>query len=271
MLGNSRYAPVISIVTVVLNDIDSIEKTILSVLENKDSKIEYIIIDGGSTDGTKAIIDRYKDQIDIVISEPDNGLYDAMNKGIAKSSGIVIGLLNSGDYYEVGALKQLSNLVNQYGPNIIYYSDAFLAYADLNIKRLMRANLAKLNQGMSICHQAAFVPRAMYIQYGYYSLDYRFGSDFAFLLKLYLSKETFKYCKTPLVTFSTGGLSDSQIFYSRLENIKILFRLNSPRKYVGAFHYCFEVLQMYGYKVIIYIAGAKIASILRAKLFHRKD
>ena len=263
--------PIISIVTVVLNDVKFIERTILSVVTNKNSQVEYIIVDGGSTDGTMDIVNSYKDQINIVISEPDCGLYDAMNKGVARSSGHVIGLLNTGDYYEAGALTQLANLVNKFGCNVIYYSDAFLAYSDLNTRRLMRANLAKLNQCMSICHQAVFIPRLMYKKYGYYTLDYRFGSDFAFLLKLYLSNEAFQYCEVPLVTFSTGGLSDSKIFQSRLESIKILFRLNSPKRYVGSLRYCFEIFQMYGYRVIIYIAGAKIASILRTKLFHRKD
>jgi glycosyltransferase involved in cell wall biosynthesis len=261
----------LSIVTVVLNDVNLIERTILSVLTTKNSQVEYIVVDGGSTDGTMDIVNRYKDQIDIVISEPDNGLYDAMNKGIRRSSGLVVGLLNSGDYYEVGALTKLTKLMDKSGCNVIYYSDTFLAYSDLNTRRLMRANLARLNQYMSICHQAVFVPRLMYKKYGYYTLNYRFGSDFAFLLKLYLSNEAFQYCEMPLVTFSTGGLSDTKIFQSRIENIKILFQLNSPKRYVGSLRYCFEVFQMYGYRVIIYIAGAKIASILRTNLFHRKD
>ena len=271
-LGNeSKTSPLISIVTVVLNDVQSIEKTIQSVLINKNQLIEYIVVDGGSIDGTLDVVNYYKGQIDIIVSGPDGGLYDAMNIGIAKSSGLIVGLLNSGDYYEIGALSEIAKLVNEYGSSVIYYSDAFLAYSDMNLRLLVRANITNINKYMSVCHQATFIPRSIYQKYGCYSMDYRFSSDFAFLLKLYLSNESFIYCEVPLVTFSTGGLSDSRILQSRLESIKILFRLNSPYKLLGTTRYMYEVLQMYVYKIIILIAGEKLSSKLRTFLFHKKS
>src|ERR1700727_242135 len=89
----------ISVITVAFNAEKTIERTITSVLEQKFSNIQFIVIDGGSTDNTLLIIDKYKGKIDIFVSEPDHGVYDAMNKGIALATGDVVGTLNSDDFY----------------------------------------------------------------------------------------------------------------------------------------------------------------------------
>ena len=95
----------ITILTVVRNDEKNIEKTIKSIINQKDSLIEYIIIDGDSSDNTKNIIKRYINHVDKFISEPDENLYDAINKGIKNSNGDIIGICNSGDFYKSGAFK----------------------------------------------------------------------------------------------------------------------------------------------------------------------
>jgi len=99
--------PLVSIITVVLNGRKTIEQTILSVRNQSYANIEYIIIDGGSTDGTINIIEKYSEGVDFWISESDNGLYDAMNKGIGYANGELIGLLNSDDYYESDAVSRV--------------------------------------------------------------------------------------------------------------------------------------------------------------------
>jgi glycosyltransferase involved in cell wall biosynthesis len=95
----------VSIVTVVLNDEKNIKKTINSVLNQTYLNIEYIVIDGGSTDGTLDVIEKYNDKINYWISEKDGGIYDAMNKGILQSSGDVIGIINSGDSYNLNTIQ----------------------------------------------------------------------------------------------------------------------------------------------------------------------
>ena len=108
MKKNKNYK--ISIITVVKNSLSTIEKTIRSVINQDYKNIEYIIIDGNSTDGTNKIIDKYKDKISLVIKENDNGIWDAMNKGINLAKGEVIGFLNADDLYCPNALT----IVNKY-------------------------------------------------------------------------------------------------------------------------------------------------------------
>ena len=109
-INNNSNKPLVSIITVVLNNKKFLEKSILSVLNQNYKNIELIIIDGGSTDGTLDIIKKYKSKINFLISEKDNGLYDAMNKGIKNSKGSIIGILNSDDIYN--SPNTLSNVIN---------------------------------------------------------------------------------------------------------------------------------------------------------------
>ena len=259
-------APKITIVTIALNACSSIEETILSVINAKNRFIQYIVVDGGSKDGTMEVINRYKDKIDIIVSEPDRGIYDAMNKGIALSTGDVIGLLNSGDVYENDALDAVAEAVNKHGKNAIYFGNAFLFYIDLGKKRLVQAKMPNLTRSMSICHQAVFIPRSVYARFGAYSLEYKYASDFHYLLNLYLRKERFVHIDCPLVTFRTGGLSDTKILSSRLETIRILFQLGSPERFKGALLYIYEIGQMYIYRGLVKALGKGVAASLRLKL-----
>ena len=98
-MSSDNKLPIVSVITVVRNDKEHIEATINSLFAQDYPNIEYIVIDGASTDGTYEILNRYRDRIDILISEPDNGIYDAMNKGVMLAKGDYVGFLNSGDEY----------------------------------------------------------------------------------------------------------------------------------------------------------------------------
>mgnify|MGYP000302656355 FL=1 len=115
--------PLISVVTVSYNAIATIEQTILSVINQKYSAIEYIIIDGGSTDGTVDIIKKYEDKISYWVSERDNGIYDAMNKGIRHATGKIVGIINSDDWYEMDAFATVADLYLKKGDLYLYHGD----------------------------------------------------------------------------------------------------------------------------------------------------
>ena len=110
----------VSIITVCYNSAKTIKRTIKSVAEQDYEEIEYIIIDGGSTDGTLDIIDRYKDKISVLVSEPDEGIYDAMNKGIARATGDIIGFMNSDDWYADGAIVAIAEAFKKTEAEIVY-------------------------------------------------------------------------------------------------------------------------------------------------------
>ena len=110
----------VSIITVVFNGIRTIEQTIKSVLNQSYKNIEYIIIDGGSTDGTLDIIRKYENYLSYIISEPDHGIYDAMNKGIQKSTGDIVGIINSDDWYEVNTVSQVVERFESFAVDLVY-------------------------------------------------------------------------------------------------------------------------------------------------------
>ena len=111
----------VSIITVCFNSNKTIEDTIISVLSQSYKHIQYILIDGGSTDGTLQTINKYKDRIDIIISEKDSGIYDAMNKGLRLSKGKIVGILNSDDlYYSNDVITQITNIFAQVNSKIIF-------------------------------------------------------------------------------------------------------------------------------------------------------
>lgn len=260
--------PLVSIITVVYNGVAHLEKTILSVLNQTYPNIEYIIIDGGSTDGTLDIIRRYDDRLDYWVSEPDKGIYDAMNKGIALATGEVIGLLNAGDWYLEDVIQELVSQIQ--AEPAIYYGDALIFYPDLNEQRLAKANLNGLRYHMSICHQATFVSREIYRQFGYYNTTYKLAADYDFLSKCYRAKNSFKYLGKTVVVFLSGGTSDGRIMLSRKECIMSAFKQHvAVIDLIKMFHtYLFEIIINKGYSVLQQIAGPQHAALLRRKWQH---
>lgn len=198
----------ISIITIVRNGVEEIEQTIKSVLNQKNVNLEYIIIDGESKDGTLDIIERYKERINILISEPDNGIYDAINKGIKLASGELIGLIHCGDSYKSDVLKLC------YKKYLISKNDIF--YGDINIldetdgvvfKRKAQANHRFLKKRMSIFHPATFVSKSCYSKNGLYNINYKIAADYDFMLRNFLAGSKFEYLPISLAIFRSGGAS----------------------------------------------------------------
>lgn len=199
----------ISIITVCLNSEKTIEKTIQSVLSQEYNDFEYIIIDGKSTDKTLEIVKKYTDSISIVVSEPDQGIYDAINKGIALANGDIIGIINSDDWYEPGVF----DIVNK----CFMESDAEVIYGNLHVinddgyeRMLVPTDIKKIWYEMEIPHPTVFVRREVYKKYGIFSLKYKIASDYELMLRFYSSGVKFVYLNQALANFRMSGISVQQ-------------------------------------------------------------
>lgn len=204
----------VSIITVSHNSAKTIEDTILSVInQNGNFQIEYIIIDGGSIDGTLEIINKYRDRISKIISEPDKGIYDAMNKGVRFATGDIVGILNSDDYYVNNTVVE--SVVNEFVAKDIdaCYGDlVYVSRQDKNkIVRKWTAgeyNRKKLFYGWIPPHPTFFVKKEIIDKFGLFDLNFKIASDYEFMLRL-ISKGKIKmnYLPKALVCMRAGGYS----------------------------------------------------------------
>jgi len=136
---SKRYNKVISIVTVVYNRVNNIENAILSVLSQNYNDVEYVVIDGGSTDGTLEVIENYRDYISVILSEPDRGIYDALNKGFDLASGDVVGILHSDDvFYNTEVLSDVAKYFDDQSVDFVY-GDIEMVVPDGNVRRYWKA------------------------------------------------------------------------------------------------------------------------------------
>lgn len=193
-----------SVVTVCFNSVKTIEQTLQSILGQNYGNIEYIVIDGGSTDGTVDIIKKYENDIDYWVSEPDHGIYDAMNKGIAKATGDIIGFMNSDDWYAEGAISAIAEAFGQTDADIVYGNTILVDNGIQSFRS--RPPLNRILHGMVFCHQAAFVKTTL-MKENPFNISYRIVADFAFFLEMYLQKKRFCPIDTTIAYFRTGGNS----------------------------------------------------------------
>lgn len=220
--------PLISVVTVVYNGDRYLEQTILSIINQTYENIEYIIVDGGSIDGTLDIIRKYAERIDYWVSEPDNSIYDAMNKGIELAGGELIGLLNADDYYEPGAVVAVVDRYREEPSPRILYGNTFFLNEALNL-RYKSYGHTRYWRGMCFSHQAMFVHRDIYRAIGKYDDSLRIAADYDFVVRCF----THGICITPvgafLVNYRDSGLSAQNQILSMHEGRRVL------RRYVSFF------------------------------------
>ncbi len=200
--------PKVSVVTIVFNDIQNIEKTILSVINQTYDNIEYIVIDGGSTDGTVDVIQKYKDRIRNWCSESDKGIYDAMNKGIARATGKWINFMNSGDYfYDNHVIENCINAIPKNKDHKIVYGN--FIWENENIENFVIAkNSIKMHYTMPSCHQSFLIDTQLHKK-NPYDTDYKIAADFDFLCRM--KSEGIRFLKIPvtIAVYQGGGLSES--------------------------------------------------------------
>jgi glycosyltransferase involved in cell wall biosynthesis len=208
--------PLVTIITVVLNNAKYIEGAIQSILSQKYKNIEHIIIDGGSNDGTVEIINKYSGKISQFISEPDNGFYDALNKGINLSNGDVVGILNSDDeFYDEYSILDVVNAMVKSNAEFCY-SDVVLMDKDLEkILRHYRARIFNkwlFRIGWMPPHPACFFRKSVFIEFGGYSTQFTIASDFDFLVRMFYRREIDTiFLNQVLVRMRNGGLSNSGV------------------------------------------------------------
>lgn len=198
----------VSVITVVYNGVDTIERTINSVLEQTYTNLEYIIIDGQSTDGTLAVIDKYRDRIMHVISGPDKGMYEAMNKGITLATGELIGIINSDDWYEKDAISHVVAAFLTNSAATIFHGILKYWSADGYFKSVHGHEAGFLKFGM-IEHPTCFVKRTLYQELGLFDLRYNYSSDYDFMLRARAHQAIFFFIPHVLANFSEGGVSSS--------------------------------------------------------------
>lgn len=196
----------ISIITPVYNSEKTIERTILSVVNHSlNSELEYIIIDGGSTDQTLDIINRFSSSITILVSERDKGTYDAMNKGINLATGDIIGIINSDDWYNDGALKTVQDTFEQNPEISIVHSPVNNYLSGQQLSTFMPGKLENLPFKFTIAHPSCFVKKEVYNQIGLFDLSYPMAADYDFMFRAYTAGYKFQCVDTPLASFSLDG------------------------------------------------------------------
>jgi glycosyltransferase involved in cell wall biosynthesis len=217
----------ISLITVCYNSEKTIKKTIESVLNQNYANIEYIIIDGGSKDGTLNIINEFSIGIDKLISESDKGIYDAINKGILLATGEIVGILNSDDiFYDQNTL---SDIVAQFNSNrdldavigdIIFLNDEGKTHRYYSSKNWTPSNFA---WGIMPPHPTFYCKRQNFFKFGLYRLDFKIAADYELLIRfLYVNKLNYKYISKILVKMSLGGISTKNILSNFQINREVL-------------------------------------------------
>jgi len=210
----------VSIVTVVFNGEKYLEQTIQSVLNQTYSNIEYIIIDGGSTDGTVDIIKKYEHKLAYWVSEKDNGIYNAMNKGITHCNGELIGIINADDWYESNAIELV---VNAYSEEQFDICHGNLNLIDLNSNIFIKAtdDLKDMKKRMMIFHPTVFIKKSIYLTHGMYDESFNIAADYDLILRLYTKKMKFLRISKLITNFREGGISSNFTYVNLRENIKV--------------------------------------------------
>jgi len=221
----------ISIITVAYNAQDTIEQCLDSVSRQKFKNIQHIVIDGGSTDNTVSLIKQYKDNIDVFISEPDQGIYDAMNKGIARATGDIIGTLNADDFLaNDDVLTDVAEVFGRQNVNILYGNLDFIGPAGQVVRKWRsgkyRSGVKKLNWGWMPPHPTFYCKRSLFEELGYYKLDYGSAADYELMLRFFHTiqddGEVYHLNKV-VVKMLIGGVSNNNL-RNRLKALRFDFK-----------------------------------------------
>lgn len=237
----------VSVITVTFNSENTIEETLLSVFSQNYKNVEYIIVDGGSTDNTLSIIKKYFNKISHIISKKDKGMYDAINKGIKLSSGDIIHILNSDDIYaNQNILSEIVNIFKKKKCKIILSKIVFFKHNDK--KKFIRGIGVKffspilLRFGWMPPHPGTFIKKNIYEQYGLYKTNFKIAADYEIFVRLFLKFKIsyFKYNKLT-IKMKEGGKSNKNIFSNYVITKEIMQSFKENNLYTN---YLFLILRL---------------------------
>lgn len=225
---HNHPTPKFSVITVCYNAEATLEDTIQSVISQTYHHVEYIIVDGASKDRTMDIVNRYRDRIAVVVSEPDKGLYDAMNKGIRLATGDYLCFLNAGDsFHEDDTLQQMVHSIHTLQLPDVLYGETELVDHEGHFLRMRRLQAPEhltwksFRQGMLVCHQAFFARRDQVMPY---DLRYRFSADFDWCIKIMKKSKVLHNTHLTLIDYLAEGMTTRNHQASLKERFRIMAR-----------------------------------------------
>jgi len=264
-----RTEPLFSIITVVYNGERTIEETIKSILAQSYKNIEYIIVDGDSTDGTVEIIKKYSDSISYWVSEKDNGIYDAMNKGIKASSGEIIAIVNADDTLYLDTLKNVQELMSLYNLDYTYGSIHLMDENGVVVGETTPMNSDDIEVrkyiDMPFPHPSMFVKKEVYNKIGLFNNEFRLSADYDFVLRVL--KEDFKGMALSEHTgkFRSGGGSGGIETFIDTKNVLLSHNVSKISVYKNMWISIFKVFLMRYFPNLSF----KIRAIFRRKSRHK--
>ena len=217
--------PKLSVITIVYNNVKDIERTMLSVLNQSYPHIEYIVIDGASKDGTQAVVEKYRSKLTHFISEPDGGIYEAMNKGLALATGDYVLFMNSGD--EIYAPETVKDVFETEDAADIYYGETEMyndKWESLGQRRHSAPehfNWRSFEYGMSVGHQAIYIKRSITAPY---NLNYKYSSDIDWVIKAAKKASSIVNTHMYVAKYLVGGMSKKKHLASLKERFSIFTR-----------------------------------------------
>jgi glycosyltransferase involved in cell wall biosynthesis len=229
--------PLVTIITVVYNGAEDLVATIESVKGQTYPRIEYIVVDGNSTDSTPEILQQYAEVITKMLREPDRGIYDAMNKGVALAEGKIVGLLNAGDCYRPGAIAAVvdayQNSFRQRPDDCLLIAAGLEVITSNGLHYLKQPNILAMDRDLSLPHPSLFVTKDVFDRFGTFAANYMIAADYDFVLR------TYRHCQIlllPEVTTIMAPLGISKDFWLTATEAHQARLANGVPLYVSAFY-----------------------------------
>ncbi|WP_319481188.1 glycosyltransferase family 2 protein [uncultured Draconibacterium sp.] len=257
----------ISIITITFNSEKTVEETINSVISQNYSNLEYILIDGGSTDRTLEIIHKYRDKISKIVSEKDDGISDAFNKGIKCATGDIIGIINSDDLLLPDALHHIAK---NYTPEIDVYRGNTIIWNDrtgLKIREVPSMKFPVLHVFLNVSHQSTFISSKAYVKFGIYNENFRYIMDVDLLTRFYQHKAVFKYINADIALYRMGGVTNQSI-RKKIPELK-KYVLTNKGNYIQYILFIFSHAIIYYSKKAISIVNVDYARKMKLSLLNR--